>query len=162
MVQILKKLTAKTVMGNMKQVMREARTADGNPLADGDIFPLFHIIGQVISHQNGESDYGPWVKLKGRFRATNLVTGEVSSSAVAMLPDEITDNIVAALELDDVHGLEMAFEVSARVDDSSAVGYNYVSRPLIDASDTDPLEALAARVQGALPAPAASGKGGKK
>ena len=145
MTTLAKKLTAKTIMGNIKEIMRSEHVTGKK---DGDVIPLFTIIGQVIGHTTGESDYGPWIKLKGRFRAENLLTGEVSSSAAAMLPDEATDPLLAVLAIDGASSVDMAFEVGLQLDDSAATGYTYNVRPLIAPSEDDPLERLAAQVAG--------------
>lgn len=162
MTTVVKKITAKTVMGNIKQIIREQNNADGKPLADGDSLALFDVIGQVMGHQTGESDFGPWVKLKGRFRATNRLTSEVFNSSTALLPEEITDPVLAALQLDGAQAVDMAFTVSLKIDDASATGYVYTVASLLDMAADDPLEQLAARVQQALPAPSNGGKGKSK
>lgn len=152
---LVKKITARDVMGNMKEFMRE----HGSGKKDGDQIELFNIIGQVIGHQVGESTFGPWVKLKGRFRATNTTTGDVFNSSVAMLPDEITDPVLAALTLDGAASVDMAFDIGVKIDDSTAVGYVYVVKPLMKPSEDDPLERLQKQLTG--PDTAAKGAGGK-
>ena len=155
--QLIKKITARDVMGDMKKFMRE----QGAGKSDGDEIPLFTIIGQVIGHQTGNSSYGDWIKLKGRFRATNKVTNEVYNSSVAMLPDECVDPILAALTLDDVASVDMAFDISSKIDDSTAVGYVYVVKPLMEPSEDDPLERLASQVSGSPQIEDKSKAGGK-
>lgn len=147
--QLVKKITSRDVMGNLKEVIRESGKKNG------EIVPLFTIIGQVMGHSAGESQYGPWTKIKGRFRATNKISGDIFNSAVAMVPDEITDPVLAALTLDGAQSVDMAFDVSAKIDDATAVGYIYVCEPLMAPSEDDPLE----RLQKALPAPAKAAKG---
>lgn len=146
--QLVKKITNRDVLGNVKALVRESGKKEG------EVIPGYTVIGQVINYTTGESDNGPWVKLKGRFRATRASDDEVFASAVAMLPDEATDPICAALTLDDVSSIDMAFSVDVRIEDDSITGYVYVVKPLIAPSEDDPLERLAAQVSGtALPAP---------
>lgn len=148
--RLTKKITTREVMGNMKAFMRE--NSEGKK--DGELVELYTIVGQVIGHTTGESDYGPWVKLKGRFRAVNKSTGEVINSPVAMLPDEATTPLLTVLAVDGASSVDMAFDVNARIDDSVAVGYQYEVKPLMEPSEDDPLERLAASVDSkALPAP---------
>lgn len=139
--QLVKKITCRDVMGNMKEIIRESGKKNGEKVG------LFTIIGQVIGFTTGESQYGPWVKLKGRFRATNVLTGEVFTSSVAMLPDEATDPILAALTLDDVSSVDCGFDIAAKIDDTTAVGYQYVVTPLMKPAEDDPLERLNRQIQ---------------
>ena len=142
--KLVKKITSRDVMGNLKEVIRESGKKNGETV------PLFTIIGQVMGHSAGESQYGPWVKIKGRFRATNKITNDVFNSSVAMLPDEAMDPLLAVLAIDGASSVDMAFDISAKIDDSTAVGYIYEVTPLMKPSEDDPLE----RLQKALPAPA--------
>lgn len=141
--KLVKKITSKDVMGNMKQIVRESGKKNGETVE------LFTVIGQVIGHVSGESTYGVWTKLKGRFRATNKVTGDVFNSSVAILPDEAMDPLLAVLAIDGAESVDMAFDVNAVIDDTTAVGYVYAVLPLMAPSEDDPLE----RLQKALPAP---------
>lgn len=142
--KLVKKITSRDVMGTLKQVIRESEKKNG------EIVPLFTIIGQVMGHSTGESQYGPWTKIKGRFRATNKITGDVYNSSVAMLPDEAMDPLLAVLAIDGASSVDMAFDIGAKIDDTTAVGYVYDVVPLMKPSEDDPLE----RLQKALPAPA--------
>ena len=144
-VKLVKKITSRDVMGNLKEVIRESGKANGETV------PLFTIVGQVIGHSAGESQYGPWVKIKGRFRATNKVSGDVYNSSVAMLPDEAMDPLLAVLAIDGASSVDMAFDIGAKIDDSTAVGYVYEVTPLMKPSEDDPLARLE---QSLLPAPA--------
>jgi hypothetical protein len=138
-------------MGNLKEVIRESEKKNGETVE------LFTIIGQVIGHSTGESTYGPWVKIKGRFRATNKITGDIFNSAVAMLPDEAMDPLLAVLAIDGASSVDMAFDINAKIDDATAVGYVYEVVPLMKPSEDDPLERLALT----LAPPPAKGKAAK-
>lgn len=151
-VKLVKKITSRDVMGNMKQIVRESGKKDGESIE------LFTVIGQVIGHTTGESTFGPWIKLKGRFRATNKITGDVFNSAVAMLPDEATTPLLVVLAVDGAASVDMAFDVNAKVDDNTAVGYVYEVVPLMAPSEDDPLE----RLQKALPPPPKAEKAAAK
>jgi len=139
-----KKITSKEVMGNIKALVRE----HGVGKKDGDKIELYTIIGQVIGHTTGDSDYGPWIKLKGRFRATNKLTGDIYNSAAAMLPEEATDPLLAVLAIDGASSVDMGFDIALQIDDSSATGYVYTVTPLMSPSEDDPLERLAASLDG--------------
>jgi len=136
-VKLVKKITSRDVMGNLKEVIRESGKKNG------DTVPLFTIIGQVIGSSAGESQYGPWIKIKGRFRATNKINGDIFNSAVAMLPDEAITPLLTVLAIDGASSVDMAFDISAKIDDSTAVGYVYVCEPLMKPSEDDPLARLA-------------------
>lgn len=141
--KLIKKITSRDVMGNLKEVIRESGKKNG------EIVPLFTIVGQVIGHTAGESQYGPWIKIKGRFRATNKITNDVFNSAVAMLPDEAVTPLLTVLAIDGAQSVDMAFDIGAKIDDNTAVGYVYEVVPLMKPSEDDPLD----RLQKALPAP---------
>lgn len=147
--KLVKKITARDVMGVMKAVIRDSKKDNG------EVVELFTIIGQVIGHSTGESTYGPWVKIKGRFRATNKITGDIYNSAVAMLPDEAMDPLLAVLAIDGAASVDMAFDINAKIDDTTAVGYVYEVVPLMKPSEDDPLE----RLMLALAPPATTAKG---
>lgn len=149
--QLVKKITARDVLGVIKSYVRE----HGAGKKDGDIIDGFTIIGQCMGHTTGESSYGPWIKLKGRFRATNKITGDVFNSAACMLPDEAQDPLLAVLQIDGAQSVDMAFDIDLKIDDSAAVGYVYVVTPLMQPAEDDPLERLASTVSAGnkLPAP---------
>lgn len=141
---ILKKITAKTLGFTMAKI-REL-VAPGTPVA------LFRIVGVVNSTKAGASDFGPWLKLIGEFTAQNLVTGEVVSAPVAMLPEQVTQQVHAALQ----GGAAVEFAIELGVAKTETViGYEYTVRSMIDIKPTERLQSLMSKAgMLALAAPA--------
>lgn len=143
---ILKKITAKTLGFTMAKI-REL-------VASGQPANLFRIVGVVNSTKAGASDFGPWLKLIGEFTAQNLTTGEVVSAPVAMLPEQVTQQVHAALQ--GGAAVEFAIELGA-IKTETVVGYEFTVRSMIDIKPTDRLQALMGKAgMLALAAPEAS------
>ena len=137
--QRLKKLSAKTVLSNVKKC------------AEGVLFDVF---GQAVGIKAGESNYGTWEALIGEFKAVRIEDGKVFSSKVCFLPelahDEIKDAVIAAQEkADDGKALiEFAYEVGKRNDEDLPAGYEYTVASLIEIeTESDPLAKLMLKVE---------------
>jgi hypothetical protein len=100
---------------------------------------LLRIAGIAQEGQPGQTDKGEYLKLKGEFRAVNMVTGEMFEAATAILPSFITDRIAAAIKAGPV---EFALEIGVKSDPSSVTGYQYTAQPLVDAKPSDRLAGL--------------------
>jgi hypothetical protein len=111
--------------------------------------PLMRVIGFAQGLKTGESTFGEWVALLGQFKATNLMTGEIYSSAKCILPDIAQEGIVAALQSGAAKTVEFALDIIA-IPAETPTGYQYVAQPLLD-NNSDALEALEARILLALP-----------
>jgi hypothetical protein len=143
-----KKITVKDVIGKVIPALKKAgitEATDDEGSITGVIFPdntpILRIIGQVTGFTSGESDYGPWVKFRGDFQGTNLLTGEVCRSRAWHVPDLIGDDIVAALKEADNTAVEVAGDITVSPM-TSAQGYSYEVMPLVDVARDDPLERL--------------------
>lgn len=100
---------------------------------------LLRIAGIAQEGQPGQTDKGEYLKLKGEFRAVNMVTGEIFEAATAILPSFVTDRIATALKAGPV---EFALEVGVKADPTSVTGYQYTAAPLVDAKPSDRLAGL--------------------
>src|ERR1700723_788278 len=80
----VKKLTTKIIVG--KKIGKiEARTV------------LYSIIGVATGLKTGESNYGAWTGLLGRFEAERTADGAMFSAPLVLLPDEALSPIVSAV-----------------------------------------------------------------
>lgn len=143
-VTIVKKLSAKVLVGNVKAKL----IPEGQKSID-----LFDVIGIASDVKVGQSTYGEYVALIGRFRATALMgedAGKQYDSGKLFLPNIALDMIRGALKNGQV---EFALRIGIKEDDKSTTGYTYTAQPLIAPAENDPFEALAKKAMATLPAP---------
>lgn len=136
---LIKKISIKTVIGNVQQGIMRQEIKPGN---------LMRIVGVASGVKTGVSDYGDWLALTGQFKATNLLTNEQYTSGKAFLPDEASDLIAGAVRGEDSQAVEFAFDIGVKLDESSATGYVYTVTPLMEMGGDDPL----ARIESSLKA----------
>lgn len=154
-VNLQKKISVAKVFGKINAAVISKQGADGK-------LDIMRVLGSAQSIKTGVSDFGEWRALGGQFRATNLVTAEIFDSAVCFLPDVALDLVCAQLE-GGAKAVDFAFDISAVLDESVAVGYSYRASPLIQAEEESPISRLEAKMAAlALPAPAEEKKNGKK
>jgi hypothetical protein len=146
MATLLKKISAKNIVNDLKAVARSVEK-------DGGVKEIYKILGIVTSLKTGESQYGQYVEFNGNFFATNCVTGEQFESGKCFLPDPLPGMIQSALANND--SVEFALSVSIKRRDDLAIGYEYLVSPLVETRSADPLAHLKQAVLGALPAPVA-------
>lgn len=118
--------------------------------------PLMEVYGIATDVKTGESSFGPWVALIGRFRATRLSDGEVFQSGVCHLPRMAIELITPLLNADGADSLEFGFAVGV-VPADNPFGYEYYVESMLEPSESDPLEMLTKRIgqvsKAALPSP---------
>ncbi|MEG9862950.1 MAG: hypothetical protein V6Z82_06960 [Flavobacteriales bacterium] len=139
---LIKKLTVKTVVGNLKAMVKAGDVTEG---------AIMRVMGIATGQQSGTSDFGDWIAFKGKFRAINIITGEEFHSAKCLLPEVASDLVVAAMAENE--SVEFAFDIKIQLDETAATGYVYLAQPLVEAQQDDPLERLASSVTMALPKP---------
>ncbi len=142
--QIIKKVSASTVVGNTKVLRKFAESGDGKSV------DIMRVVGVAIGVKSGMSPYGEWVALRGNFSAVNIDTGEEFRGSTLYVPDEITDMIAAQLSA--TTSVEFGVIIGVKESDL-AIGYEYVVTPLMDTGEADPIAALNARIDHALEAP---------
>ena len=134
---LVKKISAKTVCGNVKALVKDLET--GQKLA------IMEVIGLVrpgaAGIQTGETDNGVWTAFKGGFEAINLVTGESYMAGKLFLPDVAQDLILQTVENAE-HDVQIHFLIGVREDETSAPGYTYYAEPMMKASESNPLEQI--------------------
>ena len=134
---IIKKISVRAVYGDKSKIRTAAEAAKGKPVH------VMRAIGIARDFDTGEGDNGPWVKFKGSFEATNPDTGESYRSGRLFLPDVASDLLEAELMDEDTSNVELAFDIHAVADSTSAVGYVYTATPLVELAENDPILALA-------------------
>jgi hypothetical protein len=77
--------------------------------------------------ETGDMKFG----LMGQFEGTSR-EGVVLNSAVAYLPTYAMDMVLAALSLEDVQGVNIAFDIYAIYDEDSATSYTFNVRDLLN------------------------------
>ena len=136
--QMIKKISTKTVFGSVNAKMLPE---------DGSTRELYQVMGIASAIQAGESNYGAWECLSGRFRAVNLETGEEVEAGKAFLPG-LAHDLVASQIVDGAQ-VEFALIIGSRRSDASPVGYEYTAQPVLELSEADPMNQLAKRVEAA-------------
>ena len=122
MTTMLRKLTLRTCGASKPEILAAL------PKGSTKSVPLIRIAGDSTEAKVGQTDKGEFVKLLGEFHAVSLLNDQRYRSAVALLPSFISEPIAAALR--GSPSVTFALEVSARRDDSSAVGYVFECRSL--------------------------------
>jgi hypothetical protein len=146
----VKKLSIKTVIGNVRELLRTIEKDKGG-------IDLYVLGGVATGFSTGTGNYGDWTKIQGDFLCTNLITGEVYKAPATFVQEPVQGFLLNALS---THG-DVEFMVRVRLmrDDSSPVGYTYILTPVLNAEQTDKLKnvrnRMAAFVAEALPAPKA-------
>ena len=135
---ILKKISVKTVFGAIN--VRET--------AVGVEKPVMRVVGNITGAKTGESQYGPWLALKGSFLAVNLETGEEFRSSQCFLPESATDLAFNALQQDGVKSVDIAFDIGVKgtPPGKGQIGYEYTVTPLIAPAKSDPILSLMERI----------------
>lgn len=148
--EVVKKITLKKCCGNLKAIVRDRMKA-------GETLPVLRVIGQVTNASIETSDLGEYVRLRGQFKAINLLDQSEYTSAACILPDVASYPVYHQMQVPGDDGqtpkvLEFAYDMTIKEDESSAVGYEHGCTPLIETTQDDPLERLSASLP-KLPAP---------
>jgi len=163
--QLLKKITVKTIHGRKLEAFEKDDEL-------GTLRPVLTVYGRADKFEEGENtlpsgDISQYVKFRGSFAAYagELGDGDEFRSGVLIMPEVAANLLASLLSGENVQSVNFGFTISI-VKTDTPIGYEYRATPLMeDASDTDPMLAIKAQVQAALPKPAAkkgNGNGGKK
>jgi len=106
---------------------------------------LMRVIGQASGYEIKTSEYGESLKFKGMFKAYNLDTGEIFSSAACFLPSIVEGQLGEILAKMDGGAVEFAFDVGA-VPAGNAHGYEYRVQPLIAAAESPVLASIESKL----------------
>jgi len=154
---LITKITVKNVCGNpdLEQIIK----------APGQQIDLMDVFGLARKALPGESQYGPYVKFSGSFKAINLQTGETVRSGACILPGTAQE-MLAGEFTDDTTEIKFGFKIGVKYDKASkGTNYSFVVTPLTEAGENDPLVMLEAQIkqerQRQLAAPGAAKAGFK-
>lgn len=147
----LRKITGKGVGFNLASVRA---ALDALPKGK-DEAPLYTVLGIVNGARPGASELGDYVRLVGDFKATNLSTGDVYVSTVAILPNFVGEAIGMAAMRPDSQGVQFALTMFAKKVPDSVVGFEYTCEDALPPSESSPLAMLEKQLneQKLLPAP---------
>lgn len=146
----IKKISVATVVG---KILIETLVAHHSKNGADAALPLMRVLGQAVGTKTGTSAYGDWTALVGRFKATNLESGEVMEASQCFLPEIAMVPIQVALSNTGAGGsVTFAIDVSVRMIPAEkrkpgGVPYEYTFDPVVEPNDDDPLVALERSIQ---------------
>lgn len=151
MANILRKISAKNVVGDIKKMVAADQIKKETV--------VMRVLGVAHATTTGASSFGDWMAFKGRFKATNTLTGEEFSSGKCFLPSIASEIVETALALRTDHTLpvEFAMDITVVPDSTVAVGYQYGVQQVFEAAPDDVLDRLTRDADGMkkLPKPKA-------
>jgi hypothetical protein len=133
--EILRKLTIRNCGFSVANIKEAIEGID-----EGESVELLKVVGKTTMAAKGQTDKGEYTALGGEFTAVNMLTGEVFTSAKCILPNFISEMIAAALAQSPQ--VEFGLLIGAKVDESSVTGYQFTTRPLIEAKPTESMLSL--------------------
>lgn len=135
----LRKITVKTVYGevDLERLLKDKTKA----------LPIMDVYGLCRKSKAGETDFGPYVRFLGEFRAVNCETGAMYRAPVLLLPKFLEEELAAATgDANAAKEVEFAFRLSAKYDAKAATKYVYLADSLVEASQSDAMTALESRI----------------
>lgn len=137
--RMLKKISRATVFGDKADV-QEIVLADREKLHDlyaveGRATHIERIKGRFKDGERSEEERQDW-KFIGKFRAVNLVTGELFAAPVCYLP-QFAANIVAGEMGGEGDEAIFGFKIAARFAEGSATSYEFEVIPLMETKAED-------------------------
>lgn len=131
--ELINKISVATVIGDVKRLVKEMK--------DGESKTIMRVVGIANGTKSGESDMGPWTKLLGEFKATNLLDQKEYVSGSCFLPASVMD-VVSGQFGDDVKKVQFGFDIVIVEDIGSQVGYHYSAIPLLKPQENNALALL--------------------
>ena len=133
--QLIKKISAKTVCGDVRKVVKSKE-------AGWKKEELFRVFGIANKIKTGDGDNGPWSAAEGQFKAVCSETGEEFAAGVCFLPDVAQNMVNAIVTNAEGQSVEFGFIIYVTEAPDSMTGYTYAAEPLIKPTEDDPLERL--------------------
>lgn len=135
--QLVKRLATRTIFGSKADIQKLVLDDQKNNIH------LYRIFGQATGYVSGKSkfqnpdgsDQADWIGIAGDFEAMNAVTGECFQGVIAFLPTYIVQPIVEAVKNPEIDAVNIAFDVFAQYDSTSATSYIYLARPVKQAGE---------------------------
>ncbi len=129
--QLLNKITVKAVCGDLEDAVTAER-----PSLD-----IMQVIGVVKDKEKITGQYGDSYKLKGEFKAVNMVTKEPFYSANCFLPGLANDLVVNQMDGTSDNAIQFAFVIGIKYA-KNKVGYEYSVKPLIQPAENNALNLI--------------------
>lgn len=129
---LVKKISAKAVMGDVKKMVRDH--------ADGDVVPLLNAYGRATGFKTGSSDHGNWTSFIGNFEAVNLMTGEEFQARQIFLVEPLQGMLLD--QLSGAESVDFAYTLAVVVNEKLPTGYEYRITPITELKRSDELESL--------------------
>lgn len=157
--KILRKLTIATAFGDKIAVLNAALTGrDGGATGtapEGKPVDILAVVGQVHSIKpgsvkrampDGTELVSEYVKLRGTFEATNLVTGEVFPDVgECILPNFVAGPIAAAINAG-AKAADFAVKLQARFKITAATSYEFVAESLLPVETSNAVNSIKSRL----------------
>jgi hypothetical protein len=143
--EALKKMSAKSIMGNVRRFVPLDEKRD---IIDGEKVDLFRVTGMAIGLKKGTGDNGDWIAFTGEFYASRLdkATGEILefSSQTLFLPSA-AESLLAPIVLDtDGQGVQFSFDIGIVGRPNSSVGYEFAVETSLEVKKSDAVQKLMA------------------
>lgn len=135
--QILNKITMKSVCGELQGILEARQATDIDTMT---------IIGVVKGKEEVPGQYGISWRLKGEFKAKNMMTKEDFYSGSCFLPSLAEDLILGQMDPQGENALQFAFVIGIKAA-KNKVGYEYSVKPLIKPSDNNALMLIEKQIQ---------------
>lgn len=159
--KILRKLTLATAFGDKIAILNAALTGrDGGATGtapEGKPVDLLAVVGQVHSIKpgsvkrtmpDGTEMVSEYVKLRGTFEATNLVTGEVYPDVgECILPNFVAGPIAAAINAG-AKAADFAVKLQARFKITAATSYEFLAESLLPVETSNAVNSIKSRMLG--------------
>lgn len=144
------------VGGFKKKMLSELPGATFNAEKELTDFPTFlgmRVVGIAKSMRTGTGTYGDWVAFVGEFMAYDRDGNEYRAPQL-ILPEPANSMLADAMTANPDSPIEVAFDIMVKHDKGER-GYQYECRPLMKVQQSDPLLALANKLNAGatLPAP---------
>ncbi len=136
---MVRKITARIVCG--KPDKKAIINSEGDPIW------LMTVYGNTHRSIPGETDYGPYLKFRGKFEAVNIETGEMFTSMNLILPPIAEELVEDALTREGVSSVDFALKVGVRRDDEAISGYQWVAESVTETEGEDPVARMRAKLQ---------------
>lgn len=148
--EIVKKLSVGKLVGNVKAVLPDN-------VKDTSSITLARLVGIARGSKTGESQFGMWTSLTGDFVFEPLMganAGKRFRSGQLFMPDVALDLVLPLVDgLGKGEGVEVAFALTVRRDETSQIGYSYGAQFLMEPQENDPIMGLLDKAMPALPSP---------
>lgn len=145
--EALKKMSAKSILGNTKRFIP---MDDKRDIIPGERVPLFRVFGLARGAKKGDGDNGPWLAFLGEFRATRIdaESGEVITygSSTLFLPSCAEELLAPVVMENDGSGVEFAFDIGLIGSPASSVGYEFTADSVLAVKESEAIQSLASRL----------------